>query len=254
MIMALASRQIPLAGMNYDQLEKLFLSGQLEGRAKDLFETLQRLKEEGVNIDKALADAKKELNESLTGTTAADIASMIADGFGQGLRTVREFAGKTEDLVRKAMLKALELRALEGPIQKIYDKFAEDAASNGGLDQGEIADFTKSINATIENAAKFAAELEKATGIKLAGLESTNAAQNTMTSAIRGMTEQQADLLAGQFGGQRLATLQLVDLTKNVISIMTDVRNNTANIFVEMRKLNDRFNDYEIGTKKLHIA
>jgi len=49
-----------LAGKSFDELEQLFLKGELEGKAKDLFEALQKIKQEGVDIDKLLADTRAQ--------------------------------------------------------------------------------------------------------------------------------------------------------------------------------------------------
>lgn len=226
-----------LAGKSFDELEKLFLKGQLIGKAKDLFEQLKKIKDEGVDIDQLLEQNKLQAQELFAGTTAQSITDTIKQGFSNGLRSVRDFAGTTEDIIRGAMLSALEVKVLEGPIKALFEQFAQDAEDNGGLDKEEVKNFTASINKTLTDAAKFTAEIEKATGIKLTAAQGQNAAQNTLSGAIRGITADQADLLAGQFGGQRIATLNLVDLTKNALVKFDDIRLNTANTVIELRAL-----------------
>ena len=203
-------------------------------------------------MEKALADAKKEMQETVTGNTAESIADSIKEGFGNGLRSVRDFAGTAQDIIRKAMLSALEINALEKPIKDLFEKFAADAESGGALDKEEVEDFKNNFNQIITNATKFADEIEKATGVKLAGLEGT-LSNNTLTGAIKGITEQQADLLAGQFGGQRVATLQLLDVQRTAQANLNQIQNNTANTVIELRALVAYMRDVTTGNKAIKI-
>jgi hypothetical protein len=126
-----------LAGKSFADLEKLFNSGQLSDKAKELFLQLQKLKQEGVDIDRMLEENKVKVQELFAGTTAQSLVDSIADGFNQGFRSVQDFAGKTEDIIRGAMLSALKFQILEEPLKALFAKFAADAESGGGLDTSE---------------------------------------------------------------------------------------------------------------------
>jgi hypothetical protein len=73
-----------LAGKSFADLEKLFNSGQLSDKAKELFLQLQKLKQEGVDIDRMLEENKVKVQELFAGTTAQSLVDSIADGFNQG--------------------------------------------------------------------------------------------------------------------------------------------------------------------------
>lgn len=243
-----------LANMTYEQIEKLFNTGQLTEKAKDLFQQLQRLKQEGVDIDKQLQDLKAEAAQLYTATTADSISKMIRDGFGDGLRTVQDFSGKTEDLIREALLNGLEYGIIQKQVQKLYEQFAEDAEDGGGLDLEEIGNFTRNINKTIEDAAKFTKEIEKATGISLTRAQSSNAANaNNLTGAIKGMTEQQADLLAGQFGGLRLSNLEILQVGRQALAVHNQIEVNTAATAARLETLVRKFDSYEVGAKGIKV-
>lgn len=226
-----------LAGKSFDDLEKLFLTGQLEGKAKDLFQTLEKLKQEGVDIDAALAANEQKRKEAFAGTTAQDIVDTIKDGFSQGFKSVQDFAGKTEDIIRKAMLNALEAKALAGPIQKIFDQFAADAESGGGLDQTEIANFTKNINKTIADAEILAEQIQKATGVNLAAATGQT---NSLTGSIKKeLTEQTGTVIAGGINGIRLTNIEQLNVANKTFDQINKIQINTlsaANGIQEMLK------------------
>lgn len=239
-----------LAGKSYDDLNKLFQSGQLEGKTKDLFTQLQKLKQEGADIDAAIEQAKADAQQIYTGTTAGNITDSIAEGFANGFTSVEQFATKTEDIVRQAMLNALKYQALEGPIKKIYEQFAIDAQSGGGLDTTEVSNFTESINKTISDAALFAEQIQKATGVSLDNATQSN--QNSLSGAIKGITAQQADLLAGQMGGLRLTALDQLHVAQSSLRNLQNIDNNTA---AAVRIMSDYYRKWDtIGGLKVTVS
>lgn len=243
-----------LAGKSYEELEKLFTQGQLTGKAKELFEQLQKIKQEGVDIDKLLDENSAAAAQIFTGTTADSITDTIVDGFASGFTAVEQFADSTEDIIRKAMLNALKYQALEGPIKKLYEQFAKDAESGGGLDTGEVQSFTDSINKTIQDAAVFAEQIQKATGINLASVTGGASGPNSLTGAVKGITEQQADLLAGQFGGLRITNLEMLKVGQQALAVHQQIEINTASAASELRTLVRKFDQYETGARTIHIT
>ncbi len=215
-----------LAGKSFEDIEKLFLSNQLTDKAKALFEQLQKLKQEGVDIDALLEQNKLRAQEIFTGTTASNITDSITEGFRNGLRSVQDFASTTEDIIRQAMLSALKFQVLEEPIKKLFEKFAIDAESGGGLDLQEVADFTQSINNTIQDAAAFVEEIEKATGIKL---NQASNSQNSLAGSIRAqLTEETGTVIAGQFGGLRLTALDILNISRQQLEVQSRIQINTG--------------------------
>lgn len=215
-----------LANKSFDDLQRLFLEGRLDESASKLFQTLQQLKNEGIDIDAALEANRQKAQEIFTGTTADNIVDSIADGFSQGFKSVQDFAGKTEDILRGAIINALKTQALEAPIKKLFEQFAKDAESGGGLDLTEVANFTKSINQTISDAEKFAEEVQKATGINISKAATTNA--NSLQGSIRAsLTENTGTVLAGQMGGIRLIGIEQLNTVKNCFNSLNRIADNT---------------------------
>jgi len=215
-----------LAGKSFEDIEKLFASGQLTENANKLFQQLQKLKQEGADIDQLIENAKEEAKQIFTGTTAESITDTIVKGFADGKRSVADFADDTESLIRGALLNALKYQALEGPLKKLYDQFAIDAESGNGLDLSEIEKFQAGLAAALMNADQMAKQLEQATGVSLSA--NSTGQGNSLAGAIKGMTAQQADLLAGQFGGLRLTALDTLNVSRSSLITLNKIETNTA--------------------------
>ncbi len=224
-----------LAGKSFAELERLFISGQLQGKAKELFEALKKLKDEGLDIDAALEENKRKVQELFAGTNADSITDGIIDGFRSGFRAVQDFAAKTEDIIRGAMLNALKYQVLQGPVQKLFEQFAADARSGGGLDTAEIAAFNQAINATIKDGLAFAQQVQAATGINLSNATGASGGGN-LSGSIRGITAQQADLLAGQFGGLRITAIDQLNQAKYALNALNKIEANTAAAVATMNR------------------
>ncbi len=217
-----------LAGMNYAQLEQLFNSGQLNDRAKELFQTLQKLKQDGADIEKAIEDLKKESQEVFTATTTDAIVNSLIEGFRQGKKSAADFADSFEELMQGAILNALKYQTLEKPLQEFYSQFAQLSESGNTLTSAEIEQLRKQYNDIVNNAAKQFENLQQISGINI-GTGSNS--QSSLAGAIKGMSEQQANLLAGQFGGLRITALEQLQTSRQALDRLNEIANNTASIY-----------------------
>lgn len=220
-----------LAGKTYDDLEKLFLSGQLEGRALELFKTLEKLKNEGVDIDAALAANSAAAKEIFTGTTAESIADSITEGFANGLRSAQDFSDNFEQLMKGAILNALKYQTLEGPLKEFYDAFAANAESDGILTEAEIKQLRDNFNGIISNAGARFDELKKITNIDFNNANAVTQ-QKGLAGAIKGITAEQADLLAGQFGGLRLTAVDHLRVSQSGLTELQKITSNTSHLVI----------------------
>jgi hypothetical protein len=214
-----------LAGKSFDDLEKLFNSGQLTDKAKQLFEQLQKLKQEGGDIDKSLADLKKQAAEVFTGTTSDAILDSITQGFKDGKRAAADFADDLESLLQNAILNSFKYQALEKPLKDFYDQFAAASESDNVLTSTEIKKLTDVFNSIIKNAGKQFDDLQKLTGVNFNSLAGSG---NSLTGAIKGITEQTAELLAGQFGGLRLTAFDQLNVARSSLNVLQQIQNNTS--------------------------
>jgi len=224
-----------LNGLSFDEMEKLFSEGKLTGRAKELFEILRKIKQEGADIDGLLAENAEAAKEIFTGTTADSIVDSIADGFASGKRSASDFADNFKDLMRNAMIESLKLRFLEGPLQAFFEEFAGAAQSGDQLTSSEIDQLQSLYNSIITNAQAQFDQLQQISGIDLAA--GSGGQGRNLTGAIKGITETQADLLAGQFGGLRITALEQLNIARVQLTTMNMIQVNTGTQIVRMNML-----------------
>lgn len=227
---------VSLAGKSFEELEEFYIKGQLEGKAKELFELLKRIKDEGADITKLIEQNKLEAQELFTGTTQDSISDSIIEGFRNGLRGARDFADTFQELMKNAVLQALKYQVLEAPLKEFYNQFAVDAESDGILTEAEVAALQQRFDDIIGAAGKRFEELKKITNVDFTGDSGTG---KSLSGAIRGITEQQADLLAGQFGGLRITALEHLRVGQQKLIVLQKIEYNTARLHDAVRILQD---------------
>lgn len=182
-----------LAGKSYEDIEKLYTEGRLEEKVARLFEQLRALREEGVDIDQMLDDQEESMREVLTGTTTDSIADSIIQGFAGGKRSAKDFADDFQEMLNNAVLQGIKMRALEEPLRKWDESFAE--ASGAGLTESDIADLKAQYDKIVENAAKQLEDMERVTGNKI----DSTLTQQARAGAFTTMTQDTASELNGRF-------------------------------------------------------
>lgn len=233
-----------LSGSDYDNLLKLFTEGKLDAATATWFQQLQKVHDELDAIGVSAADAVEAEKQALTGTTADSIADNIIQGFADGKRATSDFADDFESLMRTAVLNSLKYQALEKPLNAFYQQFADDAQSDGILTSAEIEQLRASYNATIQAAGEQFDQLKKITDLSFNGTDNSNSLQG----AIKGITQQQADLLAGQFGGLRLTAFDQLAAAKSCLNALNEIVNNTSMI-ADTNLLLRKFDMYGIKIK-----
>ena len=182
-----------LMSKSYEDIEKLYTEGKLEEKVARLFEQLRALREEGVDIDQMLDDQEESMREVLTGTTTDSIADSIIQGFAGGKRSAKDFADDFQEMLNNAVLQGIKMRALEEPLRKWYESFAE--ASGAGLTESDIADLKAQYDKIVENAAKQLEDMERVTGNKI----DSTLTQQARAGAFTTMTQDTASELNGRF-------------------------------------------------------
>jgi hypothetical protein len=225
-----------LAGKSFDDLQKLFNSNQLTDRAKELFLQLQKLKQEGADIDQQLLDIQQQASELFTGTTADSITDSIIDGFKNGLRSASDFADNFEDLMRGAIFNSLKYQTLEPALKSFYANFSDFTQSGGVLTADEIEKLRKTYGDIINSANAQFQNLQQITQL---GFTGSGSGSNTLFGAIKGITAEQAQLLAGQFGGLRITAAEQLNISMQGLTVLQEIANNTSNLKT-MRQLWER--------------
>lgn len=183
-----------LAGKTYEEIEALYTEDKLTEAARTLFEQLKKLKEEGEEVADMMDDLSEEIKEAFTGTTTDSITESIIRGFAEGKRSARDFADDFQEMLSDAVLQGIKLRALEEPLRKWYESFAE--ASGAGLTEENIADLKAEYDRIIENAARQLEEMERVTGTTIGGATSI---RWSTAAGLASISQESANELNGNF-------------------------------------------------------
>ena len=187
----------------------------------------------------------QQYREILTGVTATSIADAIADGFAQGMDSAQVFADTFNDMMKKAIIDAFKRTIITKFIEDWYEQFA--LLSEGGLTAEEIENLAGSYQDMIDAAEEqweAMQDILDAAGISLEDI--TEAAEEGLTGAIAGITEETAGLLAGQFQAIRINTVDILSNMESIIIINARIADNTEyNKY--LKDINDKLSE---GTPK----
>ncbi|HEV7333242.1 MAG TPA: tape measure protein [Flavisolibacter sp.] len=229
---------LPLVNKTYKELEALFMQGQLEGKAKELFEVLQKLKQEGVDIEKAERDALRELNEKLTGTTVDALTDSISQMFEQGKTSARDFADFFEKSMADAALSIFKSKEIAERMKGFFDAFSEAATSDGVLSAIEIEELRKKFTGDMNALQDRFKQLQQVTGSSLSFNGVAN--NNTLKGQFMGMTEDTGNLLAGQLGAQRQTLADSLRVSMQQLNTLNSIQSNTASTLTAIKEQTDK--------------
>ncbi|WP_216954053.1 hypothetical protein [Parabacteroides merdae] len=184
-----------LAGKTYEEMESLYTQGKLTESAQTLFEQLRKLKEEGADVADLIDDLNEEMKEAFTGTTVDSITDSIIRGFAEGKRSAKDFADDFQEMLNNAVLQGVKMKALEEPLRRWYESFAE--ASQNGLNADTIASLREQYNKIIEDAAKQLEDMEKVTGTTIGNIADTG--RTATAQGVASMSQDSANELNGNF-------------------------------------------------------
>jgi ethanolamine ammonia-lyase large subunit len=150
--------------------------------------------------------------------------------------------------MQNAAISAFQSNYLSSKIADFYDQFASAASSDGGLTADKIAQLKAAYATLINNAG---AEFDALTKVVGTPTDTTSSSGNDVSSAIKGITSDEANLIAGQFGGMRLAQLQsnVIALDQKALSAIS--ADTVQNQLVEQRAqtlLQTEIRDYTLRT------
>lgn len=189
-------------------------------------EQLQQLLSTYQEYVEKLKEVQNRYFEEITGSSYEGIVDGVLSAFEQGLTGAENFADNFESLMRKAMLQALSINALQAPLQGWYEMFANMAQSENELTAEEIELLRKKYDMIISNAEEYAQHLEEVTGISFEDEETAKA----LSGAVKGVTEETASVIAGQMNAIRIAQSQTISILKSDVMANEETARNTRYI------------------------
>lgn len=175
-----------------------------------------------VEQQKALME---ELKSYFTGTTVEGIADAIIEGFRQGKTSAADFADTFEQLMINAIINSFKAQVISKGIEQFYGKFSEYALSDFELTKAEIDDLKTDWKDMSETWPKMWEQIQQVTGMDLN--KALGGSNTALTGAIKGMSEETASVLAGQFNAIRIYNAQIAFDVRGSLLLLSNISNNS---------------------------
>ena len=186
-------------------------------------------------LDRQIQDMYDEIANDILQTNAKDFASTLADSLTEAFKAGEDAANAFEqtvnEVLQNAIVNQLKKKFLENQLQSALDSLYTDmgywSGDNfifDGLTDAEIADFKAKVQAAANNynqALDVYKDLFK-------DLEIDDDSEDSLTGAVKGATEETADIIAGQMNAIRINQMEATQVLRQSLQALNTIANNTA--------------------------
>ena len=191
-------------------------------------------KEQYAELSRQIEDMIDEISNDLLQTNAKDFANELGDAlveaFGKGEDAAKAMETTVNSVLKNLVLNQLKKNFLETQLQGALDQLEKDMGYwNGdnfifdGLSDEEIARFKASVGAAtanFNNAMQLYEDL-----FKEMGLDDTD---ESLTGAVKGVSEETADIIAGQMNAIRINQLDMAAIMRQQLQQLNQIAVNTG--------------------------
>jgi hypothetical protein len=186
----------------------------------------EQLMQDLLNVQNEIGDTKLALEDLKSGgITQNAIADAIAQGFEDGKTSVDDFAAYMDEVLKQGILQMFKQDLLDSPLMKDYWNYIKEALSDKVLTPEEKA----KIDAM---GAELGASMKPAWDLLNQGF--TNAAeavsQDPLKGSIKGVTEQTADVLAGNTNAIRINQVNSITVMRSVLTHVAKIEDYTSRL------------------------
>lgn len=244
-----------------DYFQMLNQRGWLRGDAKQFYEQWKKAGEDIDKLQQKFAELKNEMRQVVIGENFDGFVNNFANALAQAQGNVAQFAEFTEEKIKSSLFNAFKYQYLREQLKPLYEQMG-DLLNEGvdTLDKDKIEAISQQFENTFKNANAKLGQLGQQLGTNLYDNKGVEASRNSLKGAVRGITEQQADLLAGQFGGLRLAQLETNKINKQgfaetmaqtsrMIGIQLEIQHNTKRTADNTEAMKDSLKNIETSVK-----
>lgn len=190
--------------------------------------------EQQKDIDRQIQDAYDEIAEDILQTTGKDFADelgdALVDAFSRGEDAAEAFEETVNDVLKNAIVNQLQRKFLETQLQDALDGLYSDMGYwsgddfiFNGLTDSEIADFKRKVQAAADNYNQ-ALEIYKDLFEDL----EIDDSEDSLTGAVKGVSEETANILAGQMNAIRINQMESTQVLRQSLQALNTIANNTA--------------------------
>ena len=205
-----------------------------ESKKKTDHDRVNDFKEQYAELGRQIEDMIDEISNDLLQTTAKDFASDLGDAlveaFSKGEDAAKAMETTVNSVLKNLVVNQLKKKFLENQLQGALDKLEKDMGYwNGddfvfdGLTQTEIDRFKSAVGAASSNFNQALKQYEEI--FKDMGLDDTD---ESLTGAVKGVSEETANILAGQMNAIRINQLDANEVLRQSLQALNTIAVNTA--------------------------
>lgn len=229
------TQQAAIKNMQEQQayLEKMWQAE--ESKKKTDSDKIRDYKEQYAELGRQIEDMYDEIANDILQTDAKDFATQLGDSlaeaFGKGEDASKAFEETVNDVLKNAIINQLKKNFLEQQLQGALDQLQRSMGYwNGdefvfdGLTDYEIEQFKNKV-AAAKNGYMQAMEVYKDLFKDLTGEEET---EDSLSGAVKGVTEETANIVAGQLNAIRVNQVEAVEVMRQQLMSLNQIANNTS--------------------------
>ena len=179
------------------------------------------------DIDTQLEDMERSMMETLAGTDTKsaidEFADALVEAYCKGEDAAEALGQKTKEVLKNAVVEALKRQVLAKAIDEAV-QFLGEAMEDGTLDPWEKSKFEAMVNAAGD---KFNAAME-GIGDWIKDMDAVAEKEDDpLTGAIKGMSEQTADVLAGRANAIVINQSEMIMIGRSALEYQSQIAANT---------------------------
>ena len=191
-----------------------------------LHEEVRGYAETIIEAGESAQEALETLKESYTGVDFSSLSDDFLDMLQDWDNSAKEMASNMGEYIRKALIKQMFLKQYQSQLQQWYDKFAAALDPNGEGGASITEEEQAALNTlrdSIVNGATAAAEKINEQ------FENPDAEESSsLSGSVQGVTEETADLVAGQMNAIRINQMEATEVFKQQLTTLNQIATNTA--------------------------
>lgn len=198
-----------------------------KGKKKTDWDKIAEWEEAIKDIDTQLEDMERSMMETLAGTDTKsaidEFADALVEAYCQGEDAAEALGAKTKEVLKNAVVEALKRQFLAKAIDEAV-QFLGSAMEDGTLDPWEKSKFEAMVNAageTFNNAMEGIGDWIKDMD------EAGEQEDDPLKGAIKGMSDQQADVLAGRANAIVINQSEMISIGRSSLVLQAEIAANT---------------------------
>ena len=224
----MSGRMTALFDMTAEQIEKMKKLAPLF--FANLDEDVQKYLNDIINAQQAIKDTTADFNESLTGISFDDMRDDFLSALQDMELDAKTISDNIQDYLRKAlitnMFKKQYAKQLEDYYNAFADAFKEDSDGGETVTDAERSALDRMRDAIVSGATNATEEINK----QFADLLNTTEEDETLTGAVKGITEETANILAGQMNAIRINQVESAAVLRNQLMSLNRIVENTSHL------------------------